>query len=188
MLKDTNLFTGELVHLTAEDPKTLAEALSTWSRDTEYWRFLAAESAQAFSVKATQTWLEKELGKDAPGTLFFAIRSREDERLIGMTDLEIVSFTSGDAFVGIGLGEREYWGKGYGTDAMQVILRYAFTELNLHRVTLTVFEYNPRAVRSYEKAGFTREGCIRQALNRDGRRWDIYFMGILKAEWMDRQS
>jgi RimJ/RimL family protein N-acetyltransferase len=85
--------------------------------------------------------------------------------------------------VGIGIGEAEYRGKGYGTDAMQVILGFAFRELNLHRVSLSVFEYNPRAIRSYEKAGFRHEGRLRAEINRDGRRWDVLMMGILRTEW-----
>ena len=84
----------------------------------------------------------------------FAIRTLDDDRIIGEIGLDGIRWTHGDCFVGIGLGEREFWGKGYGTDAMKIILRYAFTELNLRRVTLDVFEYNPRGVRSYEKVGF----------------------------------
>ena len=85
---------------------------------------------------------------------------------------------------GLGIGETEYWSKGYGTDVMNVLLRFAFTEVNLRRVTLTVFEYNPRAIRSYEKAGFRHEGRLRSLLNREGRRWDELFMGIsVKNGW-----
>jgi RimJ/RimL family protein N-acetyltransferase len=94
-----------------------------------------------------------------------------------------VQWTHGDTFVGIGIGEPDYRGKGYGTDAMRVILRFAFMELNLHRVSLDVFEYNPRAIRSYEKAGFVIEGRKRRVVNRDGRRWDDIYMGILREEW-----
>ena len=71
---------------------------------------------------------------------------------------------------------------------MKVVLRYAFTELNLQRLTLTVFEYNPRAVRAYEKTGFRHEGRLRQFLNREGRRWDMLFMGILRHEWMEQNG
>jgi len=92
-------------------------------------------------------------------------------------------WTHGDGWIGLGLGEREDWGKGYGTDAMRVMLRFAFTELNLYRVSLDVFEYNPRAIRSYEKAGFVFEGRMRQWMRRDGRRWDFVYMGILREEW-----
>ena len=65
---------------------------------------------------------------------------------------------------------------------MEVLLRFAFEELNLHRVNLSVFEYNPRAIRSYEKAGFHHEGRQRQVLHRGGKRWDMLYMGILKNE------
>jgi RimJ/RimL family protein N-acetyltransferase len=71
---------------------------------------------------------------------------------------------------------------------MKVILRYAFTEVNLQRVSLTVFEYNPRAVRSYEKTGFRHEGRFRQFLNRENRRWDMLFMGILRDEWLEQNG
>jgi RimJ/RimL family protein N-acetyltransferase len=90
--------------------------------------------------------------------------------------------------VGLGIGETNYWSKGYGTDAMNVLLRFAFIEINLRRVTLTVFEYNPRAIRSYEKAGFRHEGRKRQLLHREGKRWDELYMGILREEWMELNS
>jgi RimJ/RimL family protein N-acetyltransferase len=66
-----------------------------------------------------------------------------------------------------------------------MILRYAFMEVNLRRVTLTVFEYNPRAIRSYEKAGFRHEGRLRKLLHRDGNRYDELFMGVLREEWLE---
>ena len=59
---------------------------------------------------------------------------------------------------------------------------------NLNGVTLTMFEYNSRAVRSYEKAGFRHEGRMRQVLNKEGKRWDILTMGILREEWMEFQK
>ena len=102
----------------------------------------------------------------------------------GPTFVLITSWTHGDTFVGIGPGDREYWGKGYGTDAMKIILRYAFIELNLHWVSLDVFEYNQRGVRSSEKAGFVHEGRARQLLMCEGRRWDVLYMGILREDWI----
>jgi len=71
---------------------------------------------------------------------------------------------------------------------MRILLRYAFTELNLRRVTLTVFAYNPRAIRSYEKVGFRHEGHLRDFLNREGRRWHELYMGILREEWMEQNE
>jgi RimJ/RimL family protein N-acetyltransferase len=126
-------------------------------------------------------WIESH---ETRGTSFsFAIHTLADDRLIGAIELSVTQWVHGDAYVGIGIGERDDWGKGYGTDAMRVMLRYAFREMNLHRVSLTVFEYNPRAIRSYEKAGFVVEGRLRGWLNREGRRWDMIHMGILREEW-----
>jgi RimJ/RimL family protein N-acetyltransferase len=183
-----DLLHGELVRLTAEDPQTLAQALSRWARDSEYWRLLASDAAYTHSVKSTKDWLEKELEKDSPSFYLFAIRSLEDDRLIGEIGLDGISWSQGDTFVGISIGDRADWGKGYGTDAMRVILRYAFKELNLRRVTLDVFEYNPRAIRSYEKVGFTHEGRARKYLHREGQRYDLLFMGILREEWEARYA
>jgi RimJ/RimL family protein N-acetyltransferase len=89
----------------------------------------------------------------------------------------------GDAFVGIGIGESDHWGKGFGSDAMRVLLRYGFLELGLHRVSLNVFSYNERAIRSYQKVGFVVEGISKNAILREGKRWDMIWMGILLDEW-----
>jgi RimJ/RimL family protein N-acetyltransferase len=185
---EMELFKGKLVRLSAEDPETIADHFSRWSRDSEYTRLLDSGATRQFSVKATKEWIEKELEKDPADMFTFMIRTLEDDCLIGDIGLEEFHWMHGDAYVGIGLGDRDYWGKGYGTDAMKVILRYAFNELNLHRVSLSVFEYNPRAIRSYEKVGFIHEGRVRQYLHKEGRRWDLFFMGITKDEWLGTQS
>lgn len=177
------LLRGKLVYLTVEDPQIMADAFSRWSLDTEYWRLLTSDAALPRSSKSIKEWLEKDLGKENPKLFLFAIRRLEDHQLIGQIDLDIVLWTHRESFIGIGLGERDYWGKGYGTDAMRVILNYAFSELNLDRVSLNVFDYNPRARRSYEKAGFEEEGRSREFLLKDGKRYDLIFMGILRSEW-----
>ncbi len=109
-----------------------------------------------------------------------------DDRLLGDINLEVTHWNCREAFVGLGIGPRDFWGRGYGTEAMQLALEYAFLEVNLERVTLTVFEYNPRAIRSYEKCGFRHEGRLRGALLREGKRWDMLYMGIRRAEWKEK--
>ncbi len=183
-----NLLQGTLVRLTVEDPQVLAEAIALWDRDSEFRRLLDSAPANQFSVKKLTEWIQRDQEKDPPTFYYFAIRSLADDRIIGFTGLEGTLYPHGEAFVGIGIGGREWWGKGYGTDAMKVILRYAFQELNLRRVALDTFEYNPRAVRSYEKAGFVYEGRARGYLYREGRRWDLIFMGILREEWFEQGS
>jgi RimJ/RimL family protein N-acetyltransferase len=178
-----DIFRGELVRLSGDDPQTVAEAFSRWNRDSEYARLLDDEPPKLYSVKSFKAWLEKKFERDDEFRFFFTIRTLEGDQLIGFIGLFGIQWNHGSAWVGIGLGERNYWGKGYGTDAMQVVLRYAFKELNLYRLNLDVFAYNPRAIRSYEKAGFKIEGREPKAVLRDGQRYDMVLMGILREEW-----
>jgi len=185
---EPNLLHGTLVRLTAEEPKVLAETFAGWGGDSEYLRLLDSSAASLTSVKKLTEMIQKDQEKDPPQFYFFGVRTLEGDRLVGLIELDGQLFPHGEAFAGIGIGEREDWGQGYGTDAMKVILRYAFQELNLRRVSLNTFEYNPRAIRSYEKAGFVHEGRMREYLSREGRRWDLIFMGILREEWLAQNT
>lgn len=180
---DTTLLTGKLVRLAAIDPEAAAPLWAKWRTNSEYDRLLDLDVAILHSAKRTREWIEKHL--DDWLAHEFLIRTLANDRLIGSVGLGGDNIkTHADAFVGIGIGEPEFWGKGYGTDAMNLILRYAFIELNLQRVSLDVFEYNPRGIRSYEKAGFKVEGRVREMILREGRRFDVFYMGILRSEWL----
>ena len=91
------------------------------------------------------------------------------------------------ATVGIALG-REYIGRGYGTDAMRVIVGYGFREMGLHRIQLGVAPFNPAGIRAYQKAGFVEEGRQRESVLHDGRWYDEVLMSILDHEWAARRS
>jgi len=170
--------TGNLVRLTVEDPEKDAELFAQWIQDSEYQRLLDNDAARLFQAKSMREWIEK----DADHIYLFIIRTLSDDRPVGFIDLGGIDWGARNGWVAIGIGLREDWGKGFGTEAMKVLLRFAFEELNLHRVNLNVFEYNPRAIRSYEKAGFHHEGRQRQMLHRGGKRWDMIYMGILQNE------
>ena len=178
-----DLLRGSLVHLTNEDPEAVAKLEVRWQRDTEFHRLADSDPAELSSAKVIKEHFEKRMEADSPNRYSFSIRTLADDRLIGFVGLYLPQPSGCDAWVGISIGERELWGKGYGTDAMRLILRYAFHELNLHHVSLALHEYNTRAYRSYEKAGFRPEGRMRQDQLREGRRTDTLFMGILRAEW-----
>jgi RimJ/RimL family protein N-acetyltransferase len=179
-----DVLTGKFVHLSAFDPQEMSKALPRWNLNSEYQRLLNSSARPMFSPKAEFQWMEEEVGELSPASYFFSIRTLAEDKLIGELDLDVVNWSGRDGFVGLGIGETEYWSKGYGTDVMNILLRFAFTEVNLQRVTLTVFEYNPRAIRSYEKAGFRHEGRVRKVVNKEGQRWDVLYMGILREEWM----
>lgn len=111
-----------------------------------------------------------------------------DGRLIGSTKLWRISEQNRSAMLTIYIGERQNWGRGYGTEALRLILREGFGRLGLKRVELHVFDFNERAIRSYEKAGFLREGMRRQALSRGATYHDIWVMGILREEFEAREA
>lgn len=185
--QDKPMFQGEQVYLIAPDPEQDAGLFAKWMGDSEFVRLIDTDPARLLSIDKYKEWLEKDLVEEQRSDeLFFLIRTFENDSSIGLIGLNGIRWVHGDAWVGIGLGERDCWGKGYGTDAMLVLQRYAFEELNLHRLSLTVFDYNQRAIRSYEKAGFIVEGRARQYLNREGQRYDMVFMGILREEWEKR--
>jgi RimJ/RimL family protein N-acetyltransferase len=179
----TNLFQGKLVHLTSEDPQVMAEAFARWNQNSEYFRLLDSDPAHLWSARKFKDWFEKDLDSLLPGHLDFGIRTLAEDNLIGFIGFDGINWTNRDSFVAIGIGEPDFWSKGFGSDAMRLMLRYGFTELNLHRISLTVFEQNPRGIRSYEKCGFIHEGRIRNFLLRDGKRSDMLYMGILRQEW-----
>ena len=176
---NTSAFEGKFVRLAIFEPERDSEPFARWNQDSEYQQLLSSGPSTLWTPKQIKEWIEKHFDE----MYSFTIRTREDDRTIGNLDLSGINWPAGDAWVGIGIGEREYWGKGYGTDAMNLILRFAFETLNLKRVSLTVFEYNERAVHSYEKCGFQPEGRLRQWMQRAGQRYDLIFMGILREEW-----
>jgi len=181
-----DLFTGMKVRLTRSEPDVVSKAYALWGRDSEYRRYLHERALHLWSQKKYEEWLKEDSDQQNAKQWMFDIHTLADDRLIGYVLLFYQSIAQGDAWVGIGLGAREYWGKGYGTDAMALILYYAFEELNLHRVSLGVLAYNPRAIRAYEKAGFVVEGAERRVANKDGVRYDAWIMGILREEWLAR--
>ncbi len=176
-------FTGRLVRLATIDLEQDADHVARWNQDSEYQQLLSSGPAGLWTPKQVREWFEK----DPEQSYEFAIRTLAGDQMIGTVGLGGFEWVARNAWVGIGIGEREYWGKGYGTDAMDLILRFAFESLNLHRVSLDVFEYNRRAYLSYCKCGFKDEGRMRQWMQRGGERFDMIFMGILREEWEARQ-
>ena len=120
--------------------------------------------------------------------LGLAIETLDDPPvLVGNIGLFDVRTMDRGATLGIALG-REYIGRGYGTDAVRVIVDYGFREMGLHRIQLSVAPYNPAGIRAYEKAGFVEEGRHRESVLHDGRWYDEVLMSILDREWAARRS
>jgi RimJ/RimL family protein N-acetyltransferase len=177
------LWTGKLTRLVAFDPDRGAELTAEWYRDSEFSRYYDFPPVHPRDAKRTQERYREHESKSNPNYVRFHIEALEQGRVIGECDLDVTDSNHCEAFVGIGIGERDFWGKGYGSDAMALLLAYGFREMNLHRIALGVFAYNPRAIRSYEKVGFRFEGRMRGLINRGGERHDSITLGILRTEW-----
>ncbi len=178
-----DIYRGSLVRLADESPESLARAFVKWDRDTEQHRLADSDPAQLWSEKKLKELIEKRAEKNTQ-SFRFAIRTLADDRLIGGVGLWVASWVHAETWLGISIGERDYWGKGYGTDAMRLAVQYAFVELNFRRVSLGLHAYNERALKSYQKVGFKLEGRMRGEGLRDGVRYDSLWMGILREEWL----
>ena len=180
MDRHSNIFLGNLVRLVA--PAEIdAPILARWSEDADYMRAVDTDYARPLSPQEFAQRLNPE--QPDHNLVEFHLRTREDERLIGFIALHTIEWNNRTSELSIGIGEPEYRGKGYGTDALQLVLRYAFHELNLYRVGLDVISNNTPAIRAYRRVGFRQEGIVRGAVLRDGRRHDRILMGILRDEW-----
>ena len=173
-------FQGELVKLVVPDLDRDGVLLSDWTRDSEYFRLAMAEPAHYRYPDSQKKWLEE---ANQQGYLMMIV-TQADQKTIGEVELCDINPASGNAWLSIGIGERDFWGKKYGREAVKLIMDYAFMILNLQRLSLNVFEYNKRALKVYQKLGFVIEGCEKKWLNRDGKRWDMIYMGILKQDWL----
>lgn len=177
------LLTGRLTRLVAFDPERAAELSAKWNRDTEFSRNYDYPPVRPRNAKRMLARLTEQSAHSQLGAVQFHIATTDEGQVIGECELEMNQAAHRDAFVAIGIGEPAYWGRGFGTDALGLLLGFGFREWNLHRISLAVFAYNPRALRSYIKCGFRVEGHVRRLLARGGERHDSILMGILKDEW-----
>lgn len=180
MTPKDSLFDGQLVRLAAATPADFV-TVAQWSTDADFLRrqqFLPARPLNEQEI-AESHWG----GGHSHNSTHFRLRTLSDDRLVGFVVLYDIYWNLQTAMVGIAIGNRTDRGKGYGRDGMALILRYAFDELNLYRVGLTVLERNHEARRLYTAVGFQPEGILRASDYRDGVRGNDIVMSILAPEW-----
>lgn len=171
---------GKRVRLRAIEREDIP-AFLRWFNDPEVRQWLT--SIQLLSRAKEERWFEEQLARTNDLILGIEVQVDQGWTLIGNIGLHGLDWKNRRATLGIVIGERDFWDKGFGTEAIEVLLRYAFLELGLHRVELEVFEENRRARRCYEKVGFREEGIRREAVFRDGRFQDLVIMSILAREF-----
>ena len=173
------VLTGEQVVLRRHAPANL-RAFQRWYADPEVVRLTRYQDSPMRPDEIERFFAARALGSDS---LAMAIHVREGDRLVGTCALSQLDADNGSALFHITIGEKDAWGHGYGTDATRLMIDHAFSGLGLHRVGLTVFSFNERAIRSYRSVGFVVEGRAREAIWREGRWWDEISMSILDSDW-----
>lgn len=181
----SNLLRGEKVRLTAVTADDLP-TLFRWWQDADFLRLY--DAVPAYPQTEEQLRKRVETGQKGDNNFLWGIRPFSSDELVGLLELDGILWSQGTASLSIAIGDKANRGQGYGMEAMQLALGYAFHELNLRRVFLTVFSYNKSAIALYEKLGFIQEGVYREHIRRDGQSHDMLLYGMLYREWQARQE
>ena len=148
-----------------------------WFNDPDFNKFMAR---RAMSMREELKWI-RGLSKKKD-SIHFAIDTSDGVH-IGSCGIHDIHKRDRHAFFGIGIGDKRFWGKGYGTEAIRLALRYAFRKLKLRRISLWVYAYNPRAFRAYQKVGFKETGILKKKTFWNGKFYDDFLMSITAKEF-----
>lgn len=175
------MYTGEKVKLREYRKEDVIMA-QKYMNDPELKRLLTPRIPYLYTFEDEQKWYDNlSANKDIYS---FAIETLNDNNYIGGCGVNKIDWKNSVAEVGIFIGDKDCWGKGYGTDAMKVLIEFIFNQMNINKIKLNVYSFNGRAMKSYEKCGFVKEGTLRQELYRDGKYYDIIIMGLLKEDYI----
>lgn len=175
------MLSGKLVRLRAREPED-EPRFYEWINNEEVTRYLLAR--YAFSHAQEREWIS---ATHAPGyhNATFAVEALADGQLIGSVALRRTSAENRSAELALMIGDTAHWHRGHGADTVQVICRFGFEMMNLHRIWLEVFAEHERAIRLYERLGFVHEGRQRDAVFKVGRYHDLLTMSLLEGELRD---
>ncbi len=166
---------GDNIYLRPEELSDVP-LLTRWINDREVTRFLTAR----FPINTlNEEEYVKNQGKDKDSLVLLIVLCKGDIP-IGAIDLHKIDAVNRNAELGVMIGEKQYWGNGYGPEAIKLLLCHAFNSLNLHKISLCVYNPNKRAIKAYEKCGFTLDGTLPEEIFLDGEYHDAYVMSVLR--------
>lgn len=179
---------GDQIRLRAIEKEDLPDFVR-WLNDPEVRQGL--NLYLPLSAADEEDWFQQQRKLDPEErALAIEVQTEPDSEwhFIGNCGLLNLSWRDRSAEIGIHIGDKTFWNRGYGTKAVKLLLRHGFQTLNLHRLWLRVFDSNQRAIRVYHKAGFVPEGTFRQAHYQDGQYQDVQIMSVLHGEWKEQQK
>lgn len=179
MLKGENLY---LTKIKKDDMQHIYK----WFSDSEFLKFYDyVPPIPQIKEEIDKTFSDYEKSEESD---VFAIKLVENNLIIGLAGFDDIVKENNVATLFIGIGNKDTRGKGYGKEALNILLEYGFNKLNFHRIQLNVLEFNQSAISLYEKSGFIKEGTYREFVFREGKRYDLYLYGLLKKEWNKMRS
>ena len=163
-----------------------ASLIRRWVSDTEVNQFLMEGFPR--TEREVERFVEAQKGNLDPLNRALAVALREDGTCIGLIGCYGIDWSSRNAELGVIIGRKEHLGRGYGSEAVKLLVSFAFNELGLHRIFLRVFDFNERAIQSFRKCGFVEEGRLREAYFREGTYHNILVMSILEHEYHESRG
>ncbi len=176
---------GDKIYLRGLERDDLKGNMSQWANDSEvtYYMFMGAMPSNIELLEEEYEQLIR-----SKNDVVFAIMDKQTETHIGNAGLYVINYITRSGEFRIIIGEKEYWGKGYGTEVTQLTVQYAFEKLNLNKVWLGVNAENKRGIKAYKNAGFVVEGTLRQEIYRNGKYYDVIRMSIVRDEYLARKE
>ena len=175
------MYYGEKVCLRAYKEEDIPIA-TKFVNDGELKKLLAPGIPFPMTLWEEEEWIKSQKG-NKNGEYNFAIEDIETNNYIGGCGINEVNWTTRVATVGIMIGNKDYWNKGYGTDAMRVLIKFIFENMNIRKIKLNVFSFNLRAQKCYEKCGFKVEGVLKDEIFKDSKYYDEIIMSVFRSEY-----
>ncbi|MDP4177962.1 MAG: GNAT family protein [Bacillota bacterium] len=175
-----NLLVGDRIEINRIKDEDL-NYIEYWLSSVDFLRKYDYIPAVPYSKKSLKDYID--YFESTNERYIFAIRDKDNNNIIGVTGFDEIVWSSNTAVFFIGIGDKNYIGKGLGKEALSLMLDFGFNELNFHRIQLNVISYNIPAIKLYESIGFIKEGVLREAVYRDFKWYDLYCYGILQKEW-----
>jgi RimJ/RimL family protein N-acetyltransferase len=177
---------GDKIDLLAGHAKW-ADLTCKWMNDPKVRRY--SRNSWPRSLEEVKKWFEPSTSDhEVRDFLVFTIYHKKDKKPIGTVGLNRINWLNRNANIFATIGYPEYWGQGIAGEAAELIIKYGFEELNLHKIYSTVYDPNKRSLRAAEKLGFTKEGISIQEIYVDGKYVDVHKFYLLKEDWLKRQQ
>lgn len=171
------MYEGKLVRLRAYTKEDIPQALK-YLNSYEVTKNLSPGIPYPFTLEDEEKWYASNSALN--DTYSFAIETLEDNLYLGGCGINQVDFKNSHVMIGIFIGDPAYWGKGYGTDALKLLTKFIFEEMNIHKIKLGVYSFNERAIKCYEKVGFIEEGILKKEIFKEGKYYDEHLMALFR--------